>query len=339
MSATPVRVQRLPTPYLTYALIAANVGVWLVTLALGHDIAHPTPTQLFDVGGNFGPATLGHDPWRLLTSMFLHGGVLHLTMNMLALAPTGRQVETLYGRPGMGAIYLIAGLLGALTSAMRGAGVSVGASGAIFGLFGAFGGFLLRHRSRLEPNAARAALRSVGMVLAINLFISLSIPGIDMAAHLGGLVGGAATGWALEHQPKAWSMLRRALVVGGIGASTLVGVSYVVPAGQQHDVPLVVERYAEAEDRAIDGFNQLADRRRAGEIDDAQRADAIEREVLPAWRAAYQAMEEGALDSEWSKLRQRSGARLAAMAGFAAALRSGDRAAQDRHFQVLSSKQ
>jgi membrane associated rhomboid family serine protease len=121
MSATPVRVQRLPTPYLTYALIAANVGVWLVTLALGHDIAHPTPTQLFDVGGNFGPATLGHDPWRLLTSMFLHGGVLHLTMNMLALAPTGRQVETLYGRPGMGAIYLIAGLLGALTSAMRGA--------------------------------------------------------------------------------------------------------------------------------------------------------------------------------------------------------------------------
>ena len=338
MSATPVRVQRLPTPYLTYALIAANVGVWLVTLALGHDIAHPTPTQLFDVGGNFGPATLGHDPWRLLTSMFLHGGVLHLTMNMLALAPTGRQVETLYGRPGMGAIYLIAGLLGALTSAMRGAGVSVGASGAIFGLFGAFGGFLVRHRSRLEPNAARAALRSVGMVLAINLLIGVSLPQVDMAAHLGGLVGGAATGWALEQQPKAWSMLRRALVVGGIGAATLVGVSYVVPAGQP-DVPLVVQRYAEAEDRAIERYRPWARRRDAHEITDVELADAIDREVLPAWRAAYKTMEEGALDSEWSKLRQRSGARLDAMTGFAAALRSGDRAAQARHFQVLSSNQ
>ncbi len=334
MSATPVRVQRLPTPYVTYALIAANVGVWLVTLALGHGLVHPTPVQLFDVGGNFGPATLGHEPWRLLTSMFLHGGILHLTMNMLALAPTGRQVETLYGRPGMGAIYLIAGLLGALTSAMRGAGVSVGASGAIFGLFGAFGGFLVRHRSRLEPNAARAALRSVGMVLAINLLIGVSLPQVDMAAHLGGLVGGAATGWALEQQPKAWSMLRRALVVGGIGAATLVGVSYVVPAGQP-DVPLVVERYDEAAARAVKRFNALVTKARAGELTDQQMADAIEREVLPEWRAARQALEEGALDSEWSKLRQRAGARLDAMAGYAAALRAGDEAALRKHHAVL----
>ena len=174
MSAAPVRVQRLPTPYVTYGLIAANVGVWLVTLALGLDVSQPDAQRLLELGGNLGERTLGHEPWRLFTSMFLHAGILHVTMNMLALGPTGRQVETLYGRTGMGAIYLVAGLLGALTSAMRGAAVSVGASGAIFGLFGAFGGFLLRHRKRLEPNAAQAALRSVGMVLAINVFKALA---------------------------------------------------------------------------------------------------------------------------------------------------------------------
>lgn len=336
MTATPVRVQRLPTPYVTYALIAANVGVWLVTLALGLDMVHPDGQRLLELGGNLGTRTLGHEPWRLLTSMFLHAGILHLTMNMLALGPTGRQVETLYGRPGMGAIYLIAGLLGALTSAMRGAAVSVGASGAIFGLFGAFGGFLLRHRKRLEPHAAQAALRSVGMVLAINLFVGMSIPGIDMAAHLGGLVGGAATGWALERQPKAWSMLRRALLVGGFGALTLIGVSFVVPAGQP-DRPLVVERYYAADKQAIDRFLPWATRRDADEITDAQLADAIEREVLPDWRAAYKTLEEGALDDEWSSMRQQARARVEAMAGFAAALRSGDQAAQARHLRALSN--
>lgn len=336
MSAAPVRVQRLPTPYVTYALIAANVGVWLVTLALGLDISQPDAQRLLELGGNLGSRTLGHEPWRLFTSMFLHAGIIHVTMNMLALAPTGRQVETLYGRGGMAAIYLIAGLLGALTSAMRGSAVSVGASGAIFGLFGAFGGFLLRHRKRLEPNAAQAALRSVGMVLAINLFISLSIPGIDMAAHLGGLVGGAATGWALERQPKAWSMARRALVVGGFGVLALIGVSYVVPAGKP-DRPLVVDRYYEADKQAITRYLPWAMRRDADEITDAQLADAIEREVLPDWRAAYKTLEEGALDDEWSAMRQQARVRIEAMTGFAAALRSGDRAAQHRHLQALSN--
>ncbi len=328
------QVRRLPTPYVTYGLMAATVGVWLVTLALGHDIAHPTSVELYDVGGNLGAVTLGHQPWRLFTSMFLHAGVLHLTMNMLALGPTGRQVETLYGRAGMGAIYLIAGLLGALTSAMRGAGVSVGASGAIFGLFGAFGGFLLRHRKRLEPTAAQAALRSVGMVLAINLLISLSVPQIDMAAHLGGLVGGAATGWALERQPKAWSMARRALVVGGVGAVALFAVSYVVPPGKP-DRPAVVERYFAADAQAVRRFNQLVTRVRAGELDDLQMADAIERDVLPDWRAAHKTLEEGALDSEWSSMRREAQVRLEAMAGFAAALRTGDDAALLKHRAAL----
>ncbi|MBL8620362.1 MAG: rhomboid family intramembrane serine protease [Myxococcales bacterium] len=336
MSAAPTRGQRLPTPYVTYGLIAANVGVWLVTLALGLDISQPDAQRLLDLGGNLGSRTLGGEPWRLFTSMFLHAGIIHLTMNMLALGPTGRQVETLYGRGGMAAIYLIAGLLGALTSAMRGSAVSVGASGAIFGLFGAFGGFLLRHRKRLEPNAAQAALRSVGMVLAINLFISLSIPGIDMAAHLGGLVGGAATGWAIEQQPKAWSMARRALVVGGFGALALFGATYVVPAGKP-DRPGVVDQYYQADKQAVRRFNALVTRARTGEMTDAQMADAIEREVLPDWRAAFKTLEEGALDSEWSQMRRSARRRLDAMTGFAAALRSGDEAALLKHRAALDS--
>ena len=110
----------------------------------------------------------------------------------------------------------------------------------------------------------------------------------------------------------------------------------VVPAGKP-DRPLVVDRYYEADKQAITRYLPWAMRRDADEITDAQLADAIEREELPDWRAAYKTLEEGALDDEWSAMRQQARVRIEAMTGFAAALRSGDRAAQHRHLQALSN--
>jgi rhomboid protease GluP len=225
-------------------------------------------------------------------------------------------------------------LLGSLTSAMRGAFVSVGASGAIFGLFGGFAWFLLRHRKRLEPAAAQAALRNIGMLLAINLFIGLSVPGIDMAAHLGGLVGGAATAWALEQQPKPWSMLRRALVVGGCGAVALVGVSFVVPAGKP-GAAMVLADVASDIDRALDRANQLLAARDAGTLTSAQAADGIEREVLPVWRAARLRLTDLDEGEALARVQRRLQREQEALVGLAAAVRADDVAAVRRQLEVF----
>src|SRR4051794_11193905 len=89
----PVRT----TPWVTYALIAANLIAFGLEIAAGTDASKPTAQQLLQVGGNFAPLTKGGEPWRLVTAMFLHAGLLHLGMNMLCLAQA-RIVEQLFGR-------------------------------------------------------------------------------------------------------------------------------------------------------------------------------------------------------------------------------------------------
>src|SRR5687767_2163025 len=78
------------TPWVTIALAAANVAVWLLTVALGASVTSPSPQQLFEYGGNLGAATLDGEEWRLFTSMFLHYGLMHVAMNMYGLYSGGR---------------------------------------------------------------------------------------------------------------------------------------------------------------------------------------------------------------------------------------------------------
>lgn len=322
-SGRPIR--RLPTPWVTYTLIGANLVMFAVAAALGVDPIDPDGRRLLALGAN-GMYTLGHQPWRLFTSMFLHAGLLHLTFNMLALYQTGQQVELIYGRSGMATLYLMAGLLGALTSAMRGAVVSVGASGAIFGLFGAFGYFLLRHRKRLDPQASQAALRNLLVVLAINLYIGLRVPQIDMAAHVGGLFGGALTAWALEQQPRGWSMLRRALLVGGIGVATLTVVGYVLPARAPH-VSEAVRSFDATSQPILDRANQILDQRQAGKLTAAAAADAFDADVVAPWREARRSLETSEVGVAVRRLARAQEDALVAMAQ---ALRAGDEAALKR---------
>src|SRR5882672_4329407 len=113
--------------------------MFVIEIATGADAISPTPQQVLAVGADYGPLTLNGEPWRLVSSMFLHFGILHIGMNMLCLW-SGRIVELLYGRLGFVAIYLVAGLAGGVASLARSSAViSAGASGAVFGVFGAFG--------------------------------------------------------------------------------------------------------------------------------------------------------------------------------------------------------
>ena len=184
----------LPRPWLTYGLIAANLAVFVWSTAMGVGLTGGGNGRLLvDLGANFGTLTLGGEPWRLATSMFLHAGLLHVTMNLFGLHDSGRQIETLYGKSGMGAIYTVAGLLGALASAMRNVGPSVGASGAVFGLLVAFA-MVFPNRivtPLFPPIPMRAPVFVVVYgVLELVLGVSGTQQGVAHFAHLGGLAGG-----------------------------------------------------------------------------------------------------------------------------------------------------
>jgi rhomboid protease GluP len=131
--------------------------------------------------------------------MFLHIGLMHLLFNSYALYVFGIEVERLYGSPRFLAIYLLAGLWGALASFAFGSALSAGASGAIFGLLGTMVAYFRRHRETFGAWGRQRLLNLVG-VAAFNLVLGFTVPGIDNLAHLGGLLSGAILGWGLAPQ-------------------------------------------------------------------------------------------------------------------------------------------
>ncbi len=171
-------------PVVTYTLMALNIGVFLLGGAL------------YNVGIAQG-ALIEQDPtqaYRLLTSMFLHADLVHIATNMLSLFFVGVLVERLFGSGRFTIIYFASGIIAGLTQMIiLPATPFLGASGAIAGIFGAFGALILLRRRALGP-AANALIGQWLFWLALNIFISISSPNIAGWAHLGGLVSGFIIG-------------------------------------------------------------------------------------------------------------------------------------------------
>lgn len=192
MSQQEERAWRTGAP-VTYALIAANTLIFLATAASSPQgfmaaLENMDSLTLLHWGAKYGPLIWEGEYWRLAAAMFLHGGILHLAFNMYALLALGPPVEQLYGKARFLLIYLVAGIAGDAASLAFNQGLSIGASGAIFGLFGA----LLYVARRVGGQAGRQLWGQLLPPLIINLAYGLFNPVIDMYAHLGGLVGGAA---------------------------------------------------------------------------------------------------------------------------------------------------
>lgn len=183
----------------TAFLIALNLLVAGAMLIAGAGLWHFSSTVQMAWGANFGPATKDGEWWRLGTALFLHFGALHLAMNMLALWDSGRLVERIYGPARFAAIYFSSGLTGNLLSliAQGDRAISGGASGAIFGVYGAFLVFLLHKRRRLHPGDFRWMFWGAAAFSGITLMLGFLIPGIDNAAHVGGFVTGSTAGFVL----------------------------------------------------------------------------------------------------------------------------------------------
>lgn len=180
----------------TLALVATNVLVFVAMLAYGAGLWHsPNHIQLA-WGAGFGPATKDGEWWRLGTAMFLHFGLVHLAMNMWALWDGGRLVERLYGSGRFVVVFFGSGLTGNLLSLIvqGDRAVSGGASGAIFGIYGALLVWLWRERRRVHPTDFRWLFGGAALFTAITIGFGLLIPGIDNAAHIGGLIAGALLG-------------------------------------------------------------------------------------------------------------------------------------------------
>ena len=134
-------------------------------------------------------------PWRLLTATFLHISLLHVLLNMWVLWGAGRVIERLYGSRAYLALYLYAGVLGSVVSVYwNPLLVAVGASGAIFGVLGAFIALMLRRRGAIPPTVIRGHLVSTALFVLVNLLAGLRSPMVDNAAHVGGLVSGFCPG-------------------------------------------------------------------------------------------------------------------------------------------------
>lgn len=134
--------------------------------------------------------------WRLITPTFLHGGIIHLAVNSLALHNLGPTLENLSGRPRFLAVYGVAGFSGVVASCLGSARPSLGASGAIFGVAGAIAVFFQRHKQIFGPHSDEI-LQNLGRTLAINVAYGFMSRGVDNWGHMGGLLGGAAAGYLL----------------------------------------------------------------------------------------------------------------------------------------------
>ena len=218
-------------PKVTYVLIGLNVAVFLFCVAIGMSFTAPDPGFMHDLGGSSKSATLGmHQWWRVITAAFLHYGIIHLALNMYSLFALGGPVERMLGRPAYLAVYVVAALFGGVVSLMTmGAGsVSAGASGAVFGVIGALGAFLLVNRSRIDPDVWKREMGQLGIMLAVNLVYGFTNPRIDNGAHMGGLVAGALATWFLASPMTEGARRTRSWMVVGGGVAVTLGLLFVM---------------------------------------------------------------------------------------------------------------
>lgn len=293
---------RTPSTWALYAVMAVNVGVWLLNLLDGLSAMKPASEALFAWGANSTTAVVRDGEWwRLLTATALHAGVMHLALNMYALWDAGRQVCRWFGNGQFLLIYLGSALAGSALSLHFSAqqAVSVGASGAVFGVLGALMAGVYQHRERVPKAMVTRLLTSQGVFVAIMLAQGFASKGIDNAAHVGGLVAGAAMAWLLiEVVDERASLLRRvghqvlavavtALCVGGLVWAATPGVDHRELFATQAMLREVLPPLRAAET----ALQADARARKEGRLPHDRFLDALERRHIPAIRGVVQTMD------------------------------------------------
>ena len=182
------KIFSMKKPIITYAIIAICIILYILSGLLNGNLTNISPEVLLKLGANAVPYTKGGEYWRVLTCIFLHASIVHIACNMYSLYVIGPQVESFFGKIKYLLIYLCSGIAGSILSLAFSSryAVSIGASGAIFGLLGAILYFGYHYRVYLG-NILKSQIMPI---IFLNLMIGFMISGIDNFAHIGGLIGG-----------------------------------------------------------------------------------------------------------------------------------------------------
>src|SRR3984885_15040403 len=199
-------------PLVTRVIIAVNVLVYVAMGLSGVSWTDPSVAQAIRWGADFGPLTLSGQWWRLFTSMFVHFGFFHIALNMWCLRNLAVALEPMMGRLAFSVTYLFCGLAAsAVSTAWNPWRASAGASGAIFGIAGAFVSYLVLKKAAIPASLVRQNLQSLAVFILLNLSIGAARGHIDNSAHLAGLAAGFILGALMPR------FARRADPFSGIG--------------------------------------------------------------------------------------------------------------------------
>lgn len=280
----------------TLVLLTLNGVVFALMLASGGGLLHAVNEVSLAWGAGFGPATQDHQWWRLFTAMFVHFGVMHLALNLWALWDIGRVVERAYGSLRIGGIYVVSGLVGNLASLVvqGNQAVSGGASGAIFGLYGALVVFLWRERRLIERREFRWVMGASALFPLLMLVLGLWIPEIDNAAHAGGLLAGALLGcgtaprWdpgrSTPAYPPWWSGL---LLTAGVLALLLWMPDPPYRFGEEVQARAAIQRFLQEERKIHQRWDVLMDFRRGEQLSFDQMAEQVDRQITAAYQQSF----------------------------------------------------
>ena len=233
-------------PPVTTAILALNILVFAAMVFTGVSAMEPRDMQLLKWGADFGPFTLDKEPWRVLTSNYVHIGFVHLAVNMWSLWQLGRLAERIFGGLAYALVYSATGIAASLASLlwnpMR---ISAGASGALFGIVGGLIAALYLGKLPFPKSAAQRILKNLVVVVAVNLLFGAGARFVDNSAHIGGLIAGLAIGAVLApqlNQPREQRLARERLIFTAVALCLIVFGVYV-----RHQSGWAVEKFRQLE--------------------------------------------------------------------------------------------
>jgi membrane associated rhomboid family serine protease len=254
-------------------------------------------------GGSFGPRTTNGEWWRLLTALFVHRGAVQLVADLVGLVFVGIVLEDLLGPLAIVAVYVCSGAVAGLVSlSTHPAAVNVGASGAIFGLYGVLLAALVWGLfDRAPVRIPVVALRRVGIATALFMLYNLAGSSIDRPANLAGLVTGLVAGIVLARSAGTTRpAVRRVATV--VASTAVLAIACALPLRGMTDVKPELERVVTLEDRTATAYQAAVDRFKEGRITAVALARVIDGTIMPQLRAAatrLDSLEHVPQDQQW----------------------------------------
>ena len=286
------RLAAAPSPVITMALIGINVALYIAMLAgmaaHGVSLSNPPADSFIAWGADFGPLTTNGQWWRVITAAFLHFNILHIGMNMYCLFMIGGFAEKVFGRAEYAFLYLLAGIAGNLASLFwHPVLISGGASGAVFGVYGAVLGFVVAQGGKVIPKPrVRHLVKQTAIFLGLNLAYGLAVRGVDVAAHVGGLITGILLGAAFARVQLLEETGRRTLmaaVTAVTAAAICVGLGFRIP--RIDDLRAELERLAKLEPATLKIVTDTAAKLASRSISRDQYKETMDSQALAPWNS------------------------------------------------------